>query len=121
MNRILLEKEIMHKSAVVAEKYINEKFKTTNIVDRHLAVNGVAHGYYMGVKHSKTLKGEVISQPDLETTSINAAKFYIKKKFPQIATEERTLLSNTVAHGFREGVRANERGDVSGSQAEPTV
>lgn len=112
---MITEKVLTDKSIDFANKYINTEFKSKDLVDVHLAVNGVAHGFFMGVRHGEKIYSKSflphkapMADTELSIESQKAAKFYIKQKHKYSPEGAKIILSATVAHGFREGLRFSE-------------
>lgn len=97
-------------------KFANKKLpKQYDIIERSMAINALAHGYYMGAKFAQS-KQKTFFRPfhkkqldpnGLFQESHSAAVSYLKEKYPFIPETNKNLLKSSLSLGFREGYTAH--------------
>lgn len=105
-----------------AGEYVSEKFKSGAGIQKHLVVNTVAHGYYMGAIERRRfntgynlwyrLMDKYFKKDEntwLNEESIKAANFYLKKKkFQRLNFAEQALIKASLCYGFQHGYRSQK-------------
>ena len=109
------DQELTQESILYGGRYVNEKFKSKDLVEAHLAANGAAHGYYMGAKHSEKEElglsnwakiKKLFTKEDTFDVAQQAVKYYLKqKKLHGIPRDHRAILSSALVEGFQEGMK----------------
>jgi hypothetical protein len=117
--------ELQQESVDFSAKYIEKNFKNANMVKKNLVLNTIAHGYYMGKRHSENLetgekksilqflpwlkKQRNLTEKELVSESNGAAREYLSvKQMNGLPMEEKSLIFSSIVKGFQEGVKANE-------------
>ena len=110
------DEELTDEAIEFAQNYINAFFKEKNMSDVSLAVNSVAHGFFMGYRYSEKSWGrlffprrKIMKEKKLELISLKAAKEYTRKNnLRERPFEDQVLSVSTLAYGFRHGVKDHE-------------
>jgi len=86
------------------------------MIERSLAVNSLAHGFYMGFKHHekssryawlKLVNSRIGTEDWLLNHSIKAANYYLKKMgYSKLDWSEQAYIRALVSTGFRQGYRS---------------
>ncbi len=108
------EVDLTDLAAKFAGEYVSERFKKGTEIEKHLILNSLAHGYFMGARWTEdrlTLKWyhrfipvKIPSPSDLVAESIKAAAYYLKKKdMLKLEFAQQALIKATLCKGFQEG------------------
>lgn len=107
------DNELGELSAKVAVDVLNPQLAKFDTVQRSLAVNSWAHGYFMGYREREKRGGRKfasffgwLDRTDLDDLSNKAAKFYMKEKFPSLPLEDSALVKACLAEGFQKGFQS---------------
>lgn len=115
MERIA-EAEAQNFSVKFAGNYVLKKFKNGKDVEKHMVLNIVAHGHYMGIRFAEQLYSRrffKVTAPWDEEKLIEeanrAAKTYlVAKSYTRLNTYEQALIRASLSHGFKNGFRFRE-------------
>lgn len=112
-----------------AGEYISTKFKNGAVIEKHMVLNTVAHGYYMGAIESSKAPSwwqvsfwisKTITDEWVTTESIKAATFYLKKKkFKRLGFAQQALIKASLCYGFQHGYRSRQK--AIGATLNPSV
>lgn len=88
-----------------------------DIVEKSMAINALAHGYYIGAKFAISAKRpflKVFHQRKLDPNGLfqeshSAAVEYIRRKHPYIPETNKNLLKSALSLGFREGYKGHSK------------
>jgi hypothetical protein len=119
----LNEAELNNESVKFAGKYVEQRFQNGRDVEKHLVLNCVAHGFYMGARHCETVTfrpqislkrllgvGNIDEPEEVWNESIKASNYYIaKKKYSKLSMGDLALVRATVSYGFREGCQWRQK------------
>lgn len=112
----LQDTEANEKSAAFGTRYVNQKFPTKkDLIKMDRAVNGAAHGYFMGIRNCEEIHGRRFFAPHGKYTehALNkrcetVTKYYIKKVWTHATVEDRAVITTAFMEGFRVGFRERE-------------
>lgn len=113
---ILNKAELNNESAKFAGTYVERAFRKGRETEKHLVLNCVAHGFYMGARHYETavmapnffrrlLGCKPLDDTALWNESVKAANYYLRRRgyWGKLPMSELALMRSTLSYGFREG------------------
>lgn len=121
------EVDLSDSAVKYAGNYIADHFKKGSEVDKHLILNTIAHGFFMGARWREKLHNYHVGWktifraftkvdpegkiPDemLVRESIKASTYYLKKKeYSKLEFASQALIRASLSKGFQEGFRFRE-------------